>query len=68
MGKIKPLIPSEQLVKRLHLMADAGGMLTRDRIEAIRQAADRIDMLRQHDRFDTLRIHVQKEGEPDEEH
>lgn len=59
MGKIKPLISSEQLVKRLHLMADAGGMLTKDRIEAIRQAADRID---------TLRILEKKEGESHEEH
>lgn len=59
MGKIKPLISSEQLIKRLHLMADAGGMLTKDRIEAIRQAADRID---------TLRILEKKEGESNEEH
>ena len=59
MGKVKPLIPSDQLVKHLRLMADAGGMLTKDRIEAIRQAADRID---------TLRCLEKKEGESHEEH
>ena len=34
-----------QLIKRLRLMSDAGGMLTRDRIEAVRQAADRLEQL-----------------------
>lgn len=45
MAKNKPLIPTLQLIRRLHLMADTGGMLTRDRIEAIRQAADRLEEL-----------------------
>ena len=45
MSRQKPLIPTLQLIKRLHLMADAGGMLTRDRIEAVRQAADRLEQL-----------------------
>ena len=37
------MIPTLQLIRRLHLMADTGGMLTRDRIEAVRQAADRLE-------------------------
>lgn len=45
MAKSKPLIPTNKLVDRLRLMASAGGMLTRDRIEAITQAADRIEQL-----------------------
>lgn len=43
MSKIKPRIADTQLIRRLHLMADTGGMLTPDRTEAVRQAADRID-------------------------
>ena len=43
--KKKPEIPTLQLIRRLHLMADTGGMLTKDRIEAVRQAADRLEML-----------------------
>ena len=43
--KKKPEIPTLQLIKRLHLMADTGGMLTKDRIEAVRQAADRLETL-----------------------
>lgn len=43
MSKPKPQIPTLQLIRRLHLMADTGGMLTRDRIEAVRQAADRLE-------------------------
>lgn len=45
MSKVKPMIPTLQLIKRLHLMADTGGMLTRDRTDAIRQAADRLEDL-----------------------
>ena len=45
MSKQKPLIPTVQLIKRLRLMSDAGGMLTRDRIETVRQAADRLEQL-----------------------
>lgn len=59
MSKVKQIIPSDQLVKRLRLMADAGGMLTRDRIEAIRQAADRISF---------AYCLEKKEGESHEEH
>ena len=43
MAKVKPRIPDAQLIRRLHLMADSGGMLTNDRTEAVRQAADRIE-------------------------
>ena len=45
MSKVRQQIPTLQLIRRLHLMADTGGMLTRDRIEAVRQAADRLEML-----------------------
>ena len=45
MSKVKPTIPTLQLIRRLRLMADAGGMLSRDRIEAIRQASDRLEEL-----------------------
>lgn len=55
MRKIKPQIPTVQLIKRLHLMADTGGMLTKDRIEAVRQAADRLEQ------FDE-RIAIMNEG------
>lgn len=48
MSKVKPQISTDQLIKRLHLMADTGGMLTRDRIEAVRQAADRLEKLEEH--------------------
>ena len=37
--------PSSVLVHRLRLMADAGGMLTRDRTRTVIEAADRIDGL-----------------------
>ena len=43
MSKVRQRIPDLQLIKRLHLMADTGGMLSNDRTEAVRQAADRID-------------------------
>ena len=45
MSKVKPQIPTLQLIKRLRLMAETGGMLTKDRLEAVRQAADRLDDL-----------------------
>lgn len=43
MSKVKPQIPLDLLITRLRLMAEVGGMLTRDRIDAITQAADRLD-------------------------
>ena len=45
MSKVKPQIPTLQLIKRLRLMAETGGMLTKDRLEAVRQAADRLEDL-----------------------
>lgn len=45
MAKAKPLIPTNKLIDRLRLMASAGGMLTKDRIEAVVQAADRLEDL-----------------------
>lgn len=45
MSKPKPRIPTDQLIKRLRLMGSAGGMLTRDRIDAVLQAADRLEEL-----------------------
>lgn len=39
------MIPTNKLISRLRLMASAGGMLTKDRIEAITQAADRLEDL-----------------------
>ena len=53
MGKVKPLLSPEQLVERLNLMADVGGMLTRDRVQVIRQAAGMIEELC--DRMKTMR-------------
>ena len=38
-------IPVDKLIHRLRLMADAGGMLTRDRIRTIIEAADRLEQL-----------------------
>lgn len=37
--------PTDKLIRRLRLMADAGGMLTRDRIRAVIEAADRLEEL-----------------------
>lgn len=45
MAKPKPRIPTTELIRRLHLMGTTGGMLTRDRIEAVLQAADRLEEL-----------------------
>ena len=50
MTKPKPRIPTKDLIRRLLLMADAGGMLTRDRIDAIRQAASRLQELYDYDK------------------
>ena len=56
--------PSSVLVHRLRLMADAGGMLTRDRIRTVIEAADRIDSLC--DQIDELRerIDIMTESDP----
>lgn len=36
---------TEKLIYKLRLMADAGGLLTRDRLRVIIEAADRLDEL-----------------------
>ena len=36
---------TNKLIHRLRLMADAGGMLTRDRIRTIIESADRLEFL-----------------------
>lgn len=45
MSKPKPRIQTDQLIKRLRLMGDAGGMLTKDRVNVVLQAADRLEEL-----------------------
>lgn len=58
MGKgIGSPTPSATLVHRLRLMADAGGMLTRDRTRTIIEAADRIDDLQE-------RVDIMTETDP----
>ena len=37
--------PTSKLIHKLRLMADAGGMLTRDRIRAVIESADRLEEL-----------------------
>ena len=36
---------TDKLIHKLHLMADVGGVLTRDRIRVIIEAADRLEEL-----------------------
>jgi hypothetical protein len=36
-------VPTDKLIHRLRLMAGAGGMLTRDRLKTISEAADRLE-------------------------
>lgn len=43
--KQKPQIPVDQLIRRLRLMGTSGGMLTRDRLDVVLQAADRLEEL-----------------------
>ena len=40
-------IPFEKLVRRLRLMAESGGMITRDRRNAIIEAADLLEIQKQ---------------------
>lgn len=37
--------PTDKLIHRVRLMADAGGMLTRDRIKTLIESADRLEEL-----------------------
>lgn len=41
--KIGNPVPTDELIRRLRLMAGSGGMLTRDRLRTISEAADRLD-------------------------
>lgn len=43
--KIGTPTPTTKLIHRLRLMADAGGMLTKDRIRTVIEAADRLEEL-----------------------
>lgn len=43
--KVGVRTPTDKLVHRLRLMADAGGVITRDRLRIIIEAADRIEEL-----------------------
>ena len=45
MSKQRQRIPTDQLIRRLNLMGSVGGMLTRDRIDVVMQAADRLEEL-----------------------
>ena len=45
MKKPTPPLPSDTIVHRMRLMAEAGGMLTKDRTHLIIEAANRIDEL-----------------------
>ena len=49
--------PTGTLISRLRLMASAGGMLTRDRIRTILDAADRLEVLDE-------RVAIMTENEP----
>ena len=44
-GGLGQRTPTDQLIHKLRLMADAGGMLSRDRLRVIIEAADRIEEL-----------------------
>lgn len=52
--------PTSTLISRLRLMAGAGGMLTRDRLITITEAADRLDEY-EHGLY-------KEEGDSNEEH
>lgn len=56
-------IPTDKLVYRLRLMASSGGMLTRDRLKVLTEAADRLEF------FDTSFTEMTKKnhgGDADE--
>lgn len=59
MSKPKPMIHTNQLIHRLRLMGSAGGMLTRDRIDVVLQAADRLEEL-----DERVAIMLETEGVP----
>lgn len=49
------------LIHRLRLMADAGGMLSRDRIRIVIEAADRLEEL--DERIAVMMTEVNKDGD-----
>lgn len=40
--KVKPSLTTKEIIRRLNLMHDSGGMLTKDRLYVIEQAAERL--------------------------
>lgn len=54
---------TSEILRRLDIMAESGGMLTKDRIRAIREAAARI-----RDLDEALRILQNTGGDMNEEH
>lgn len=57
--------PTETLIHRLRLMADAGGVLTRDRKRTIIESADRLTEL---DEYRENLMTLNTGGDADEEH
>jgi len=69
--------PTEKLINRLRAIADAGGMLTRDRLRILIESADRLEELDErvaimsetHDEgFNTFNEIVRPGGDRHEEH
>ena len=55
---------TSEILRRLDIMSEAGGMLTKDRLRTVREAAARIRELS--DAVEILKIH--DGGDADEEH
>ena len=58
---MKQPLKTDQIVRRLRLMAEAGGLITRDRRDVIIQAADKIEELVE--RIAIMTEHEYKEGD-----
>lgn len=58
-------ITTNELIRRLRLMADSGGLLTRDRLRVLIEAADRLEDL--DERVAIMTEHEYHGGEADEE-
>ena len=58
-------VPTDKLIYRLRLMAGAGGMLTRDRLKTVTEAADRLEEL---DERVAIMSEMDYGGDTDEEH
>ena len=63
-GMGKP-ITTKELIHRLRLMADSGGMLTRDRLRVLIEAADRLEDI--DERIAIMTEHEYRGGDGDEE-